>query len=201
MGKGRVENDKKIEDISLEIVNHWTSNDFLTETNKNCGTLVAFDVVEDNITEINTNIDLGELESRNFKYDDFIDFLKRNNFTFVLGLRNTAYSEVNPSEEWTDELKESLKSNGVEYDEFIIDAWPSPIPEFDVPDNIFMLRYSYDEYSKIDQMSARNYVFEDFMKNSDWEEYYKEIEDGDRMRVIVFCSDIENLILHDSFVR
>ena len=97
MGKGRVENDKKIEDISLEIVNHWTSNDFLTETNKNCGTLVAFDVVEDNITEINTNIDLGELESRNFKYDDFIDFLKRNNFTFVLGLRNISCSENNPS--------------------------------------------------------------------------------------------------------
>ena len=193
--------DKKIEGISLEIANHWTTNNYLTETNKNCGTLVAFDVVEDNITEINTNIDLGELESRNFKYDDFIDFLKRNNFTFVLGLRNISYSEVNPSEEWTDELKESLKSNGVEYDEFIIDAWPSPIPEFDVPDNIFMLRYSYDEYSKIDQMSARNYVFEDFMKNSDWEEYYKKIEDGDRMRVIVFCSDIENLILHESFVR
>jgi len=201
MGKGRVGHDKKIEGISLEIANHWTTNNYLTETNKNCGTLVAFDVVEDNITEINTNIDLGELESRNFKYDDFIDFLKRNNFTFVLGLRNISYSEVNPSEEWTDELKESLKSNGVEYDEFIIDAWPSPIPEFDVPDNIFMLRYSYDEYSKIDQMSARNYVFEDFMKNSDWEEYYKKIEDGDRMRVIVFCSDIENLILHESFVR
>jgi len=196
-----VGHDKKIEGISLEIANHWTTNNYLTETNKNCGTLVAFDVVEDNITEINTNIDLGELESRNFKYDDFIDFLKRNNFTFVLGLRNISYSEVNPSEEWTDELKESLKSNGVEYDEFIIDAWPSPIPEFDVPDNIFMLRYSYDEYSKIDQMSARNYVFEDFMKNSDWEEYYKKIEDGDRMRVIVFCSDIENLILHESFVR
>ena len=54
-----------LEEISLEISNYWTSNDFLTETNKNCGTLVAFDVVEDNITEINTNIDLGELESRN----------------------------------------------------------------------------------------------------------------------------------------
>ena len=201
MGKGRVENDKKIEDISLEISNHWTSNDFLTETNKNCGTLVAFDVVEDNITEINTNIDLGELESRNFKYDDFIDFLKRNNFTFVLGLRNISCSENNPSSEWTDKLKELLKSNGVEYDEYIIDAWPSPIPEFDVTDNIFMLRYSYDEYSKIDQMSAKNSLFEDFMKNSDWEEYYKKIEDGDRMRVIVFCSDIENLILHESYVK
>ena len=47
MGKGRVGNDKKIEDISLEISNYWTSNDFLTESNKNCGTLVAFDWVDD----------------------------------------------------------------------------------------------------------------------------------------------------------
>jgi len=32
-----------LEEISLEISNYWTSNDFLTESNKNCGTLVAFD--------------------------------------------------------------------------------------------------------------------------------------------------------------
>ena len=190
-----------LESVSLDIANYWTSSGFLTETNKRCGTLVAFDWKEGYLTEINTNIDLGELESRNFKYDDFIDFLKRNNFTFVLGLRNISCSENNPSSEWTDKLKELLKSNGVEYDEYIIDAWPSPIPEFDVTDNIFMLRYSYDEYSKIDQMSAKNSLFEDFMKNSDWEEYYKKIEDGDRMRVIVLCSDIENLILHESYVK
>ena len=36
-----------IEKISLEIANYWTSNDFLTETNKNCGTLVAFDWVKE----------------------------------------------------------------------------------------------------------------------------------------------------------
>ena len=34
-----------------------------------------------------------------------------------------------------------------------------------VSDNIFMLRYSYDEYSKIDQMSAKFSLFEDFIKN------------------------------------
>jgi len=49
------------EEISLEISNYWTSNDFLTETNKNCGTLVAFDWREKNeeyyLTEINTNRD------------------------------------------------------------------------------------------------------------------------------------------------
>ena len=36
-----------IEKISLEISNYWTSNDFLTETNKNSGTLVAFDCVKE----------------------------------------------------------------------------------------------------------------------------------------------------------
>ena len=187
-----------IESVSLDIINYWTSNDFLTEANKNCGTLVAFDWKDDYLTEINTNIDLGELESKNFKFDTLVDFLKKNNFTFVLGLRNVEFEE-NPSPEWTDKLKEILKSNEIDYDEYIIGRYPTPIPEFDVPDNIFMLRYSYDEYSKIDQMSARNYVFEDFMKKSDWEEYYKEIEDGDRMRVIVLCSDIENFVLKEGF--
>jgi hypothetical protein len=202
MGKGRVENDKKIEGISLEIANHWTTNNYLTETNKNCGTLVAFDADDGYLNGINTNIDLGVLESKNFKYDDFIDFLKRNNFTFVLGLRNISCSENNPSPEWTDKLKESLKSNGVEYDEYIVDSWPSPIPEFDVPDNIFMLRYSYDEYSKIDQMSAKFSLFEDFIKNSIWVQFYKTYIVGvESKRVIVLCSDIENLILHESFVR
>ena len=186
------------ESVSLDIVNYWTTNDFLTEVNKNCGTLVAFDWRDDYLTEINTNIDLGELESKNFKFDELIEFLKKNNFTFVLGLRNVEFEE-NPSPEWTDKLKEILKSNEIDYDEYIIGRYPTPIPEFDVPDNIFMLRYSYDEYSKIDQMSARNYVFEDFMKKSDWEEYYKEIEDGDRMRVIVLCSDIENFVLKEGF--
>jgi len=197
-----VENDKKIEGISLEIANHWTTNNYLTETNKNCGTLVAFDADDGYLNGINTNIDLGVLESKNFKYDDFIDFLKRNNFTFVLGLRNISCSENNPSPEWTDKLKESLKSNGVEYDEYIVDSWPSPIPEFDVPDNIFMLRYSYDEYSKIDQMSAKFSLFEDFIKNSIWVQFYKTYIVGvESKRVIVLCSDIENLILHESFVR
>jgi len=190
------------EEISLEISNYWTSNDFLTETNKNCGTLVAFDWREKNeeyyLTEINTNIDLGKLESKDFKFDVFAEFLKENNFTFVLGLRNTGFSD-NPSVEWVDSLKEILKSNNIDYEEFVVDIYPTQVPEFDIPDNIFILRYSYDPYNKIDKFAAYQNNFETFIKESDWEEYYKEIEDGDRMRVIVLCSDIGNLILHECF--
>jgi len=185
-----------LETLSFDISNYWTSNDFLTESNKNCGTLVAFDWRDDYLTEINTNIDLGELESINFKFDELVQFLKNNNFNFVLGLRNIAEG---PSEEWTGKLKESLKSNEIDYDEYIIDTWPTPIPEFDVSDNIFILRYSYDENSKIDNLAAVQYLFEEFMKNSDWEKYYRDIKSDSRSRVIILCSDVENLILHDRY--
>ena len=190
-----------IEKISLDIANYWTSNGFLTETNKSCGPLVAFDWIGGYLNEINTNIDLSKLETKKFKFDVFVDFLKKNNFTFVLGLRNIVFSEGNPSTEWTDKLKETLKFNEIEYDDYLLPAWPAPIPEFDVPDNIFMLRYSYDEYSKIDQLAAYQNNFVTFITESEWKNYYKDIESEERMRVIVLCSDIENLILHESFIR
>ncbi len=191
-----------IEKISLEISNYWTSNGFLTESNKNCGTLVAFDWIDEDdeyyLTEINTNIDLSDLETENFKFDVFIDFLKNNNFNHVLGLRNIAYQD-NPSEEWTDKLKEMLKSNDIDYDEYVVDQWPSPIPEFDVPDNIFILRYSYDEYCKVDQLASSQYLFDEFIGKSEWKSYYKDIVSIEKNRVIVLCSDVEDLILHESF--
>ncbi len=190
-----------LESISLEISNYWTSNDFLTESNKNCGTLVAFDWVDDYLTEINTNIDLGELESKNFKFDELVEFLKKNNFTFVLGLRNVAFKD-NPSEEWTDKLKEILKFNEIDYDEYLVETWPLPIPEFDVSDNVFILRYSYDEYSKIDKFAAFPFLFHEFITKSDWEKYYNEpfphlsgYKVEKKVRVIVLCSDVENLVL------
>jgi len=187
-----------IEQISLEIANYWTSNDFLTESNDRCGTLVALDWADGYLSEINTNIDLEELELKNFKFDVFVEFLKKNNFTFVLGLRNIMF-EDNPSLEWTDKFKEILKSNEIDYDEYIIGNWPAPIPEFDVPDNIFILRYSFDPYNKVDSLAATKVLFKDFMIKSDWEKYYKDLDSEEKTRVVVFCSDIENLVLREGF--
>ena len=118
-----------------------------------------------------------------------------------MGLRNITWSEKNPSPEWTDKLKEILKSNDIDYDEYIVQVWPSPVPEFDVPDNIFILRYSYDEYSKIDQLAASSYSFKSWIEESDWEKYYKNIKFEKKSRVVVFVSDIENLILHERYVK
>jgi len=193
-----VENGRKIEDVSLDIANYWTLNDFLTESNKMCGTFVAFDWRDSYLTEINTNIDLSKTECENFKFDIFVEFLNKNNFTFVLGLRNIEF-EYNPSPEWTDKLKETLKFNEIDYDEYIIGRYPTPIPEFDIPENVFILRYSFDSYNKIDSMAATKVLFKDFMLKSDWEEYYKDVDSEVKTRVIVFCSELENLVLKEGF--
>jgi len=238
-----------IEKISLEISNYWTSNDFLTETNKNSGTLVAFDwvkedsqidlvipsssfdwkdeekkflkkkelikdnwVEEDNqyfLADFNTNIDLSYLEVDNFKFDVFVDFLRKNNFNQVLGLKNVGFKD-NPSEKWTNRLKESLKSGWpgydfpvpIGYDEYVIDTFPHPIPEFDVQNNVFILRYSFDSYNKVDALAAHWFLFESFIKESDWKKYFNQTSDWpskERRRVIVFCSNIKNIVLHNGF--
>jgi len=184
-----------LESISLEVANYWTSNGFLTETNKRCGTFVAFDWRQGYLTEINTNIDLGKLESKNFKFDDLVKFLKNYNFNLVLGLVNVVGG---PDREWIHRLKLLLKDNNIDYEEFIVDTYPTPVPKFDIPDNVFILRYSYDEYSAIDRMAANQYEFKTFINKSKWKEYYKESH-GEKNRVIVFCNDKENLVLHKEF--
>ena len=185
-----------VENISLDISNSWVANNMLTDANR--GTFVAFDWRKEEgeyyLTEINTNIDLGIFECEYFKFDVFIKFLKENNFNFVLGLRNNDFFN-NPSEEWTDKLKESLESNEMEYDEYITDKWPSPIPDFDVPDNVFVLRYAYDEYCKVDKLASSSYSFKSWIEKSYWSGYYKKIESEEVVRVTVFCSMIENFIL------
>ena len=141
---------------------------------------------------------MGVLESKNFKYDDFIDFLKRNNFTFVLGLRNIVEG---PDKIWINKFKEVLKVNGIDYDEYIVDRYPTPIPEFDIPDNVFILRYSFDPHNQVDEMAAVNILFEDFIKKSDWEKCYKNVISKEKTRVIVLYNDIENLILHGEYIK
>lgn len=191
---------KSKEEISLDISNYWTSSDLFTESNNKCGTLVAFDWVDDYLTEINTNIDLDTPELENFKFNIFVDFLKKNNFTFVLGLRNISF-EDNPSEEWTGKLRESLKVEEIDYEEYVIDQWPAKIPKFDVPDNIFILRYSYDEYCQVDNLASNPYLFEEVMEESEWKSYYKDIVSIEKNRVIVLCSDIENLVLNEKYIK
>ena len=184
---------EELKNKTLEISNYLSQN-YLNESNKNSSVLVAFDWVENGLSEINTNIDLGFPELEDFKFDKFIKYLKDNNFIFVLGLRNIGYRD-NPSPEWTEKLKKILKDNNIDYDEYIVDKYPTPIPEFDVPDNIFILRYTFDPQNKLDELAANPFLFEKCMLNSKWSEYYTKSTSDEKIRFIVLCGKSESLIL------
>ena len=191
----------EVSKVSLDIANYWRDNQYLTESNKNAGVIVAFDWLNDKLIEINTNIDLGDFEVKYFQFDTFKNFIQKNNFNFVLGLRDDTIQ--NPSDKWTEKLSNVLKSDAIDYDEYMVDVWPTPIPEFDIRENIFVLRYAYDEYSKIDKFASDSSKFEEWIEDSEWSNYFggtiKSIYV--KRRVIVLCSDIGNLILSEEFSK
>ena len=88
----------EISKVSLDIANYWKKNQYLTESNKNAGVIVAFDWLNDKLIEINTNIDLGDFEVKYFEFETFKNFIQKNNFNFVLGLRDDTIQ--NPSDKW-----------------------------------------------------------------------------------------------------
>ena len=196
------------EDISVDICNDWISRGFFKESNKNCSPLVAFDWIEQNDTsyliDFNTNIDLKDSIVDTFLFDNFIDFLNSNNYKNVLGLRNTGYLG-NPSKKWTSKLKDSLQDSNIEYDEFLVNRWPEPMPVFEVDDELFMLRYSFDEYSPIDKFASSNQMFANFMSRTNWSEKFKASQDLDewkghqKYRVIVLINDNQSLLLHNEY--
>ena len=184
---------KELKNKTLEICNYLSQN-YLNEVNKNSSVLVAFDWVENGLVEINTNIDLGFSELEDFRFDKFVKYLKDNNFTFVLGLRNISYDD-NPSPVWIGKLKEALKSSRIGYEEYSVNKWPAPIPKFDVSDDVFILRYTFDPQNKLDELAASPFLFEECMLNSKWSEYYTKSTSDDKIRFIVLCGRSENLIL------
>ena len=65
----------EISKVSLDIANYWKKNQYLTESNKNAGVIVAFDWLNDKLIEINTNIDLGDFEVKYFEFETFKNFI------------------------------------------------------------------------------------------------------------------------------
>ena len=72
----------EISKVSLDIANYWRDNQYLKESNKNAGVIVAFDWLNDKLIEINTNIDLGDFEVKYFQFETFKNFIQKNNFNF-----------------------------------------------------------------------------------------------------------------------
>ena len=174
--------------ISLEIANYLIRE--ITEANKNCGTLVGFDWVDDNICDMNTNLILSNNEISSIDFDMLSSFFNENNFDRVLGIRTDFDNMTNPSKKWTKKLVDSLKKKNISYDEYLIRDWPFIIPKFDVSENVFILRYGFNEDNKIDYLSKYENEFSNFMENSRWKKFYKKNNDGYNKRITILCSDI-----------
>ena len=174
--------------ISLEIANHLISE--ITEANKNCGTLVGFDWVDDNLCDMNTNLILSNYEISSIDFDMLSSFFNENNFDRVLGIRTDFDNMTNPSEKWTKMLVDSLDKKNISYDEYLIRDWPFIIPKFDVSKNVFIFRYGFNENNKIDYLSKYKNEFSNFMENSRWGKFYKKVNTDYKKRIIVLCSDI-----------
>jgi hypothetical protein len=174
--------------ISLEIANHLIKE--ITKTNKNCGTLVGFDWVDDNLCDMNTNLLLSDNEISSIDFDVISSFFNENNFDRVLGIRTDFDNMTNPSEKWTKMLVDSLDKKNISYDEYLIRDWPFIIPKFDVSENVFILRYGFNENNKIDYLSKYENEFSNFMENSRWKKFYKKNNDGYNKRITILCSDI-----------
>ncbi len=174
--------------ISLEIANHLITE--ATETNKNCGTLVGFDWVDDNLCDMNTNLTLSDDKVSSIDFNSLSSFIDENNFSRVLGVRTDFDYGTNPSEKWNKKLVGSLVKKNISYDEYLIRDWPHTIPMFDISKNVFILRYGFNQNNKIDYLSRYKNEFSNFMENSKWKKFYKKNNTEYDRRIIILCSDI-----------
>ena len=116
-------------------------------------------------------------------WDYFLDYLglkkglmilrfKDKKVEHLLVLRNIDHMPL-PSDVWINKLKDYLSAENIEYSEYIVDSYPSPIPEFDVPENVYILRLSYNPHSKFDYYAAQHEIFIDFLEENNFN-YSKE---------------------------
>ena len=78
------------------------------------------------------------------------------------------------------------------------------MPKFEVDSELFMLRYSFDEYSPIDKFASSNQMFENFISRTNYSENFKsnrntDLSDYQKYRVIVLINNCGNIILHNQY--
>jgi len=163
---------------SLESQSFQASNIFLTGSNPeywagkgdNHGVIVGYDWMPSSgslkLIEFNTNIQISPQAS---VLDPAIEWFKDKNYdTIVLVVRNDDGMEI-PNSRLLGEMTESLQNNGFTASIFTQEPWPTPVPEFDVPSNTFILRFGFDSASPIDYLASDKTLFKNFISSSGFE--------------------------------
>ena len=152
-----------------------TAVPFLTGSNaqywagkgNNCGVIAGYDWVPSSgslkLIEFNTNIQTPP--EPNF-LDNAVTWWKANNYdTIVLVTRNEE-GNVMPPLNIVGDITASLASEGFTSSIYVQDPYPTPVPDFDVPDNVFILRFGFDSASPIDYLASDKREFRNFASSS-----------------------------------
>jgi hypothetical protein len=136
----------------------------------NCGVIAGYDWVPSSgslkLIEFNTNIQTPP--EPNF-LDSAVTWWKANNYdTIVLVTRNEE-ENVQPPLGIVGDITASLASSGLTSSIYVQDEYPAVVPDFDVPNTTFVLRFGFDSASPIDYLASDKREFRNFASSSGFE--------------------------------
>jgi hypothetical protein len=133
----------------------------------NYGVIAGYDWVPSSgslkLVEFNTNIQTPP--EPNF-LDNAVTWWKANNYdTIVLVTRNEE-GNVMPPLNIVGNITASLQSDGLTSSIYVQDEYPAVVPDFDVPNTTFVLRFGFDSASPIDYLASDKREFRNFTTGS-----------------------------------
>ena len=159
----------------VEISRTFFGEEYWGNTN-NHGVIIAYDFIPSNkelkLLEMNTNVGIFKEYIPYFDFLALSKFCRKNGFKKVIGVvskhwynrgRGAGRSST-PSKDFMSLLENMLYSSGIKFELFPAPKYPAPIPEIDTDDNTFVLRFSFDPESKIDEMASDKSLLIDHIK-------------------------------------
>jgi len=133
----------------------------------NYGVIAGYDWVPSSgslkLLELNTNIQTPP--ETNF-LDSAVTWWKANNYdTIVLVTRNEEGTVI-PSLNLVGDITASLDIDGFTSSIYVQPSYPTPVPDFDVPNTTFVLRFGFDSASPIDYLASDKREFRNFASSS-----------------------------------
>ncbi|SVC22118.1 uncharacterized protein METZ01_LOCUS274972, partial [marine metagenome] len=159
----------------VEISRTFFGEEYWGNTN-NHGVIIAYDFIPSNkelkLLEMNTNVGIFKEYIPYFDFLALSKFCRKNGFKKVIGVVSKhwynrgwgAGRSSTPSKDFMSLLENMLYSSGIKFELFPAPKYPAPIPEIDTDDNTFVLRFSFDPESKIDEMASDKSLLIDHIK-------------------------------------
>ena len=141
--------------------------EYWTGKGNNHGVIAGYDWIPSSgslkLLEFNTNIQTPT--ETNF-LDNAVTWWKANNYDTIVLVTRDETGNVMPPLNIVGDITASLASEGFTSSIYVQDPYPTPVPDFDVPDNVFILRFGFDSASPIDYLASDKREFRNFASSS-----------------------------------